>query len=237
LTSVSAISARCRTTRCRRTDASVASLPLASAAERDDRLAVSAFVIASLASDEPKMLMTSYPAHANIGRVSKVLPCLPVTQLTATKVHNRKETFMSTEKSDLLKRLVAKGLLQAPEELQQSGEDGSGNNKVKVSGWDVSIADGDRLATGCVVTPVSAKNPISRLLMSATAVATDKLAVLASVTLTGSPSEEAVSMGGWTGVYDPSIDGNVIDSLIWGFVKVGDTEENFSFEKRFVLPT
>ena len=139
---------------------------------------------------------------------------------------------MPTEKSDLLNRL-----LKGPEELQQSGEDGPGNEKVKVSDWGVSVADGGRIAIGCDVTPVSTTNPISDLLIQAKPAGTDKLAALAIVTLTSFPSEKTVSISGWTGLYDPSIDGNALDSRIWGHVRVGDTDEVFNFETRLVIPT
>lgn len=147
---------------------------------------------------------------------------------------------MTKEKPTLLNRLRAKGRLSAPEGLQLSGETSSGNDKVEVSNWDVSLQQDGELASSCTVTPLSTKNPIWYLSIYATAAGTDKLAVFA----TAQPSdqnylnEHSVLLAGWTDLYDPNVEGNVIDSLVYGFVKTGEnTVENFSFEKTFVLQT
>ncbi|HMF56056.1 MAG TPA: hypothetical protein VK619_06830 [Pyrinomonadaceae bacterium] len=94
--------------------------------------------------------------------------------------------------------------------------------------------------SGCNVTPVSTKYPIWYLNIYATATGSDKLAVagLVGATGTSSLSGKGVSVSGWTDLYDPNIEGNVIESLIYGFVRLDDdTVENFSFEKTVVLQT
>lgn len=146
---------------------------------------------------------------------------------------------MSKETSNLLKRLKAKGQLKLPEGLEQSGETSSGNDKVKVSDWDVSLsAEGD-LASGCKVTPISTKNPIWYMTLSLEATGANKLAAIASAQpadASGNLGAEGISLAAWTGLYDLKVDGNVIDSLITGYVKIGsNTVEEFSFEQRFVI--
>jgi hypothetical protein len=146
---------------------------------------------------------------------------------------------MSEETSNLIKRLKAKGHLKLAEGLEQSGETRSGNDKVKVSDWSVSLsAEGD-LASGCKVTPISTKNPIWYMTLSLEATGTNKLAALASVQPaagSGNLGAEGISLAAWTGLYDLKVDGNVIDSLIMGFVKTSsNTVEEFSFEQRFVI--
>src|SRR5215471_18376489 len=140
------------------------------------------------------------------------------------------------EKTALVQRLAAMGKLRAPQGLQQSGEAGSANDYVTVSDWMAQLGPSGELTIGATVTPVS--SPIWYMTIYATATGVGKLAdsPSASGVGTGVLSAGAVSLSSTTFLYDRSVDGNVIDSLIYGFVKIdANNVVNFSFEKTFVV--
>jgi len=95
------------------------------------------------------------------------------------------------------------------------------------------------LLVSCIVTPVSPFYTIQSMGLYATATGNDKLAVVAIV---GPKSlqvgQQSASLTAGTNLFDPNVEGNVIDGLIYGHVIVGnETSETFSFEKKFVLET
>jgi hypothetical protein len=148
---------------------------------------------------------------------------------------------MSTEKSGLLERLTAKGMLNLPEGSEPSGEADPGNNKLRIDQWTAVLdqSQDGMLLVSCIVTPVSPFYTIQSMGLYATATGNDKLAVIAIV---GPKSlqvgQQSASLTAGTNLFDPNVEGNVIDGLIYGHVMVGnETSEPFSFEKKFVLET
>ncbi|HKF57546.1 MAG TPA: hypothetical protein VKJ45_18955 [Blastocatellia bacterium] len=149
---------------------------------------------------------------------------------------SKEKTTMSKEKTTLLQRLTAMGKLKAPAGLQQSGEAGSANEYVTVSDWMAQLGPSGELSIGATLTPVS--SPIRDITIYATASGVGKLAESpsASGVGTGVLSAGSFSLSSTTFLYDPSVDGNVIDSVIYGFVKIDpNTVVNFTFEKTFVV--
>ena len=143
---------------------------------------------------------------------------------------------MSSKKSNMLNRLKAKGRVKLPEGLEPSGEDEFGNDKVVISDWDVIYQAGLYITCGGVVTPNSGSG-LFHLGIEITPTGVDKVAALGIMEIKNDDDllkhSAVISCG--TGLYDPNVEGNVIDSIISGYVKTGDKLEFFEFAKTFII--
>lgn len=130
-------------------------------------------------------------------------------------------------------------MLNLPEGSEPSGEADQGNDKVRIDLWNVLSGQKGALSANCTVTCLSPSYTIQQPGLYASVAESLRTAIFAIVGPTNlQVGEPSISLTATTELYDPNVEGHLIDSLIYGHVMVDNkTSELFAFEKKFVLGT